>query len=69
MKIPGRASHVAPTAHALGNLLSTICKSDPAQENPLTDPALEQRMIGLLVGLMEFTESPAEQYERLGLAV
>ena len=67
MKIPGRASHVAPTAHAMGNLLYDL-QSDPAQENPLADPAQEQRMIGLLVGLMQSTEAPAEQYERLGLS-
>lgn len=66
MKIPGRASHVAPTAHAMGHLLYDL-QSDPAQENPLNDPAVEQRMIDLMVGLMQASEAPAEQYERLGL--
>lgn len=67
MKIPGRPAHVAPTAHAQGNLLYDL-HADPAQENPLADPALEQRMIDLMVGLMRESEAPPEQYTRLGLA-
>ncbi len=66
MKIPGRAGHVAPTAHALGHLLYDL-QGDPAQENPLADPALERRMIGLMTGLMQASEAPPEQYIRLGL--
>jgi len=57
---------VAPTAHALGHLLYDL-QSDSAQENPLNDPAIEQRMIALMVGLMQASEAPTEQYERLGL--
>jgi len=68
MKIPGRASHVAPTAHAMGNLLYDL-HNDPGQENPLHDPALEQRMIDLMVGLMQANEAPPEQYERLGIVL
>ncbi|MFZ1755724.1 MAG: sulfatase, partial [Caldilineaceae bacterium] len=66
MKIPGRAAHVAPTAHALGNLLYDL-QSDPAQENALADPAQEQRMVEQLVRLMKESEAPREQYQRLGL--
>lgn len=66
MKIPGRPAHVAPTAHAMGHLLYDL-QADPAQESPLKDDALEQRMIDLMVGLMRESEAPAEQYERLGL--
>ena len=68
MKIPGRAAHVAPTAHALGHLLYDL-QVDPGQENSLDDPALEQQMIDLLVGLMQASEAPPEQYARLGLAL
>ncbi len=66
MKIPGRPSHVAPTAHALGHLLYDL-QTDPGQENPLAAPALEERMIDLLIGLMRASEAPPEQYTRLGL--
>ena len=66
MKIPGRPAHVGPTAHALGHLLYDV-QSDSAQENSLADPALEQRMIDLMIGLMQASEAPSEQYQRLGL--
>jgi hypothetical protein len=40
---------------------------DRAQEASLDDPAIEQRMIQLLVRHMKENEAPTEQYERLGL--
>ncbi|WP_319518470.1 sulfatase [uncultured Martelella sp.] len=49
-----------------GTLLFDL-ETDPEQETPLDDPALELRMIGLLVDLMRRNEAPAEQFERLGL--
>lgn len=54
-------------AHSFGNLLYDIDK-DPRQEHPLDDPGLEDRMIDLMLDLMEQDDAPAEQYERLGLA-
>lgn len=42
-------------------------RTDPHQEKPLDDPALERRMIDLLVEQMRLCDAPVEQYERLGL--
>lgn len=42
-------------------------QADPAQAAPLTDPATEQRMIGLIRDEMKRCEAPAEQYVRLGI--
>ncbi|MFW6146263.1 MAG: sulfatase [Planctomycetota bacterium] len=41
--------------------------TDPHQEAPLDDAAVERRMIDHLVDLMRANDAPAEQYERLGL--
>lgn len=41
--------------------------NDPKQERPLKDPAVQQRMSALLVGLMRACDAPEEQYVRLGL--
>lgn len=40
---------------------------DPGQTQPITDPAVEQRMIGHLVRLMKACDAPADQYQRLNL--
>jgi arylsulfatase A-like enzyme len=58
---PGKSQ--GPMPHLLFDL-----QSDPHQQNPLDDAALEQRMIDLLVKLMKQSEAPVDQYERLGLA-
>jgi len=49
-----------------GTLLFDL-ETDPHQQHPLDDPALEQQMIAHLVRLMQECDAPAEQYERLGL--
>ncbi len=49
-----------------GTLLFDL-QNDPAQEHPLQDTAVEQRMTELLVQLMHTNEAPSEQYSRLGL--
>ncbi len=41
--------------------------SDPKQENPLEDTALEQLLCAEMVKLMRANDAPAEQYQRLGL--
>ena len=41
--------------------------TDPKQERPLNDPALEQMMIAHMVRLMRENDAPPEQYVRLGL--
>jgi arylsulfatase A-like enzyme len=53
-------------AYRLGTLLFDL-KTDPDQENPIKDPALEQIMIAQLIRLMRENDAPAEQFERLGL--
>ena len=42
--------------------------NDPAQEQPLTDPVVETRVIAQMVGLMRENDAPPEQFERLGLS-
>ncbi|MDD7973220.1 sulfatase [Roseinatronobacter alkalisoli] len=49
-----------------GTLLYDL-ETDPDQQQPLDDPALELRMAGLLVDLMRANDAPPCQYERLGL--
>lgn len=40
---------------------------DPGQEHPLSDQAIEKRMISLLMDVMQSNDCPAEQFTRLGL--
>lgn len=51
-------------AHIHENLLFDL-QTDPAQEHPLHDEALEKKMLDKLVALMERNDAPAEQYQRL----
>jgi Arylsulfatase A and related enzymes len=41
-------------------------EKDPLQENPIRDPEIEARMIGLMRELMERNEAPPEAFKRLG---
>jgi hypothetical protein len=41
--------------------------SDPKQERPLQDDAVESEMIDVMLSLMRDNDAPVEQYERLGL--
>lgn len=52
--------------YEFGSLLFDL-ESDPGQNTPIDDPELEKRMINLLLELMEESDAPADQYERLGL--
>jgi hypothetical protein len=63
MRIAGRpwASH-----HEFGTLLWDV-EADPRQRQPLNDPAIEERMIRLMVQLLQQNDAPLEQYARLGL--
>ena len=63
MKITSRAWM---NPHEFGTLLFDL-ETDPHQLNPLQDEALEQRMIALMIDLMQQNEAPPEQFERLGL--
>ena len=42
--------------------------ADPAQAQPLDDPAREARMLDLMAALMRATDAPPEAYARLDLA-
>ena len=53
--------------HEFGTLLFDLA-SDPGQEHPIRDAAVEARMTRLLVASMKANQAPVEQYERLGLA-
>ncbi|MFC1960293.1 sulfatase [Chloroflexota bacterium] len=70
--VPGDKTEVqqpAPTAnvhHQFGTLLFDL-DSDPGQEQPLDDPALEADLIRRMVKLMQANECPPEQFERLGI--
>ena len=52
--------------NSFGNLLFDL-HDDPAQQRPLQDGKIEQRMIGLMRHLMEQCDAPVEQYQRLGI--
>lgn len=53
-------------SYGQGHLLFDV-SADPKQEHPIDDPELEQRMIDTLIRLMKESDSPDDQYERLGL--
>ena len=44
-------------------------EEDPGQQKPLDDLAIEEKMKAHLVRLMKENDSPAEQFERLGLGL
>ncbi|MGR7001688.1 hypothetical protein ACU686_32740 [Yinghuangia aomiensis] len=62
LKVPGFA--ISPAPH--GTLMFDL-DTDPGQDTPLVDDALELRLIGLLLDAMRAADAPAEQYARLGL--
>ncbi|MDY7041351.1 MAG: sulfatase [Chloroflexota bacterium] len=53
--------------YRFGTLLFDL-QTDPAQEYPFDDEAIEAKMIHHLVHLMQENDAPAEQFERLGLS-
>lgn len=65
MKVAGR-SWINP--YPFGTLLFDL-HSDPKQEHPIQDAAVEEYMVGHLVRLMRESDAPPEQFERLGLPV
>jgi len=64
MRIAGRQAWA--DAHHFGTMLFDLDRH-PAQEQPIHDAAVEERMIGHMVRLMRANNAPEEQYERLGL--
>ena len=65
LKIPSRRPPVA-SPPAFETLLYDV-EADPLQTQPLQDAALEARLAQQMRALMEQSEAPAEQFERLGL--
>lgn len=63
LKTPGSPSRIQ---HQFETFLFDL-RSDPEQLSPINDPAIEQRMIRLMVELMKQNDAPKEQYTRLGL--
>ena len=63
LKIPGRSGR---DSHRFGTMLFDL-HHDPQQMHPITDPIVEERMIHLMVELMQRNDAPKEQFERLGL--
>jgi len=67
LQVPApRASAAGRVMPPMGTLLFDL-ESDPAQEHPLQDAALERRMAAAMVRLMRQSDAPPEQYVRLGL--
>ena len=64
MKI--KAREIEGNLYIYGTLLFDL-QNDPNQENPITDPEVEKRMIKLLIEDMKESDAPLEQYERLGI--
>ncbi len=65
LKIPSQPKHMSEP-HAFATTLWDV-EADPLQTRPLQDAALELRLAEQMRALMQESEAPAEQYERLGL--
>lgn len=66
MKI--NAAEISGSTYLYGTLLFDL-QNDPNQEKPITDTEIEKRLIGLLIKDMKDSDTPLEQYERLGLPI
>lgn len=64
LRIPAQEKY--PGVNRVGNLLFDL-HTDPHQQCPIEDKAIEARMIALLVRLLQESDAPAEQFARLGL--
>ena len=67
MRMPGTSFGIN-NGFELGTLLFDL-DTDPDQERPLSDAALELRMINLMLELMRANHAPPSQFERIGLPV
>jgi len=63
LRVPGSAFG---DPSSFGTVLFDLA-TDPEQEHPVIDDALELRMVGLLLDAMRANDAPPSQYERLGL--
>jgi arylsulfatase A-like enzyme len=65
-----RVNKIEARKWAVPELFKTLLfdlETDPRQENPIRDAAVEQRMIAHMLRMMQDNDAPPEQYERLGL--
>ncbi|MYX00340.1 sulfatase-like hydrolase/transferase [Streptomyces sp. PgraA7] len=65
LRIPARPSPLLGPQR-FGTLLFDL-ETDPLQEKPISDPAVELRLARLLVERLRADDAPADQYTRLGL--
>jgi arylsulfatase A-like enzyme len=65
LKIPSGGFH-GMDFYEFGTMLYDL-KNDPGQQEPLNDKAHEARLTELMMELMEKSDCPPEQFERLGL--
>lgn len=63
LKIPGTG---ATSSHITDTMLFDL-QHDPKQLNPYRDAVVEQRLSKRMIEIMEQSDAPLEQYERLGL--
>ena len=66
MCIPAHAAGKDAPIRRFGTQLFDL-ETDPHQENSISDPDIEQRMLDLLKREMKACDAPVEQYERLGI--
>ncbi len=66
MRIPNNRPWAGRNPQTLRTMLWDV-QRDPAQQEALSDPAVERHMVDLLVRLLDEHDAPPEQYERLGL--
>ena len=65
LRMPG-TTFGGTDAFSFGTLLYDL-ETDPDQQAPIVDDALEMRMIGLMLDLMRRDEAPGSQFQRIGL--
>ena len=63
VKVPGRGWR---GSHSYDTMLFDLA-ADPQQLNPIVDEAVEARMVAHLVRLLQESDAPPEQFERLGV--
>jgi hypothetical protein len=72
MKVPVTARAPFNSNYGPGALLESDSRlydleNDPRQKAPVDDPAVRERLTGLMLELMAANEAPPEAYVRLGL--
>jgi arylsulfatase A-like enzyme len=65
LRIPARRGWAQRPGEAESLLFDL--QTDPLQQTPLTDPAIERRLAGQMARLMRECDAPAEQFTRMGL--